>query len=311
MTIQYKLASQVVNFDRDQFSSTAVYHVFDDAGALLTVGGIVGDSGLTTLLGSGAGSAYQSFGTSYLADSTYPKLRYAGYTLQNDDGGSKWTLTVNFDSAQSSYSPSASAKDTIPENQPGFTAIEMSIQSATVPTWRANASAPATDSLRNNPDETEIGGTPVDQAGEPVDMFVSVLSFTVRNVISGRPSNWSTIASMTNTRNSAAFSIAGFSAPVGTLLFTGAQVSRVGPNAYEVAYSFAYDDMYHLRQVPKVDSTGKPVLGILDGSPLALTTNATTLENNENKPRYAGAVLWKQPFPDTSTFSTLGISGLT
>ena len=309
MTIQYKLASQVVNFDRDQFSATAVYHLFDDASALLTVGGIVADSGLTTLLGSGAGSAYQSFGTGYLASTTYPKLRYAGYTLQNDEGGAKWTLTVNFDSAQSSYSPSAVAKDTVPENQPGFTAIEMGIKAASVPTWRSGATQPASDALRDYPSEIDIAGTAVDQAGEPVDKFVNVLTFTVRNVISGRPSNWSTIAYHTNTRNDAAFSIAGFTAATGTLLFIGAQVSRVGPNAYEVAYSFAYDDMFHLRQVPKVDSTGKTVLGIISGA--SLTTTAATLDANPDHPRYAGIVFWKQPFPSRTDFAALNISGLT
>lgn len=315
MAVVFTLQSQNVSYDRDQFTATAVYAVYDDAGAMLTTQSIISSAGLTTVLGAAGttGSALNSFGT-YLngtgtGTSSYSKLNYSGYTLANSDGGAAWTLTVNFGSAQSSYIPTAVARDIVPENQPGFTAIEMGIKAASVPTWRSGATQPATDALRDYPSEIDISGTAVDQAGEPVDKFVNVLTFTVRNVISGRPSNWSTIAYHTNTRNNAAFSIAGFSAATGTLLFIGAQVSRVGPNAYEVAYSFAYDDMYHLRQVPKVDSTGKTVLGIISGA--SLTTTAATLDANPDHPRYAGIVFWKQPFPSRTDFTALNISGLT
>lgn len=310
MAIQYKLASQNVNFDRDQFTATANYHVYDDASAILTVGGIVGDAGLTTILGTGAGSAYQSFGTGYLANSTYPKIRYAGYTLVNEEGGAKWALTVNFDSAQSAYSPSAAAKDIIPENQPGFTAVEMSIEAAIVPTYRVGAYTLPSGASIDTPSENDIGGTPVDQAAQPTDAFVSVMRFTLRNVMSGRPSSTllTNLAAQTNTRNSDAVTIAGFTCAIGKLLFTGAQISRVGPNAYEITYGFAYDDDFHLRQIPAVDASGSPKLGIINSG--ALTTDAPTLDANQNSHRYAGVVMWRQPFPSTSNFATNLLSWL-
>jgi len=311
MAVVFKLQSQNVAYDRDQFTATAVYAVYDDAGALLTTQNIISSAGLTTVLGAAgtSGSALNSFGT-YLngtgtGTSSYSKLNYSGYTLANADGGAAWTLTVNFGSAQSSYVPTAVAKDIVPENQPGFTAVEMDISAAIVPTFRVdNYSLPAGAAI-SNPGETDIGGKPVDQAGEPIDAFVSTLRFTLRNVMNGRPSSTllGNLASQTNTRNSAGVTIAGFTCPAGTLLFTGAQISRVGPNAYEITYSMAYDKDYHLRQVAKVDSTKQVVMGILSGG--SLTTTAATLDADPNAQRYAGVVMWKQPFPGTSDFSGL------
>lgn len=311
MAVVFTLQSQNVAYDRDQFTATAVYAVYDDAGALLTTQNIISSAGLTTVLGAAGttGSALNSFGT-YLngtgtGTSSYSKLNYSGYTLANSDGGAAWTLTVNFGSAQSSYGPTAAAKDITPENQPGFTAVEMDISAAIVPTFRVDNYTLPSGADINNPGESDIGGKPVDQAGEPIDAFVSTLRFTLRNVMNGRPSSTllGNMASQTNTRNSTNVTIAGFTCPAGTLLFTGAQISRVGPNAYEITYSMAYDKDFHLRQVAQVDASKQPKMGIIHSG--ALTTDATTLENNQNSPRYAGVVMWKQPFPGTSDFSGL------
>ena len=156
MAVVFTLQSQNVAYDRDQFTATAVYAVYDDAGALLTTQNIISSAGLTTVLGAAgtSGSALNSFGT-YLngtgaGTSSYSKLNYSGYTLANSDGGAAWTLTVNFGSAQSSYGPTAAAKDITPENQPGFTAVEMDISAAIVPTFRVdNYSLPSGAGISN------------------------------------------------------------------------------------------------------------------------------------------------------------------
>lgn len=311
MAVVFTLQSQNVAFDRDQFTATAVYAVYDDAGAMLTTQSIITSAALTTVLGAAgtSNSALNSFGA-YLngtgtGTSSFSKLNYSGYTLANSDGGAAWTVTVNFGSAQSSYVPSAAAKDITPENQPGFTAVEMDITAAIVPTFRVNNYTLPSGGSISTPTEGDIGGTPVDQAGEPIDAFVSNVRFTLRNVMNGRPTAalLGNLASQTNTRNSSSVTIAGFVCPADTLLFTGAQISRVGPNAYEITYSMAYDKDYHLRQVAKVDSSKQPVMGIISGG--SLTTTAATLDANPDSPRYAGVVMWKQPFPGTSNLSAL------
>ena len=325
MTLVCTLVTQNMSYDNETFSASAVYQIYDNANAFVSVEDITTDSSIIpTILGTGAGSALQSFGGYLAGTGVYAgesKLRYAGYALANDGSGLRWTMTVNFDSANSSYNPSIAAKDTVPEDTPGFTAIEMDIGASVVPTYRVdNYTLPSTDALRNNPSEIDIGGKPCDQGGEPIDAFVSIMRFTVRNVQSGRVDSaaLNTILSMVNTRNNAAFSINGFSAASGKLLLTGVQVSRVKANVYELTYGFAYDDDYHLRQVPKVDANGKPQLAVLDASvpPVLTVTDATVATQDAAAaggvaPRYAFHVMWKQPFPGTSNFGSLNISGLT
>lgn len=318
MTIVCTLLNQSVSYDRESFNGNATYHIYDDAGSLVSADNIMSSSNVSSVLNGGALTAFGAYlaGTGTGA-SSYAKLRYSGYSLSNDGSGAKWTMTVNFDSAQSAYSPTSAAKDTIPEDTPGFTAIEMDISAAIVPTYRVdNYSLPGAGDI-NAPTEADIGGKPCDQGGEPIDAFVSIMRFTVRNVQSGRVSTaaMTNILSMVNTRNNAAFSINGFSAPAGKLLLTGVQVSRVKANVYELTYGFAYDDDFHLRQMPKVDGNGKPQLAVLSGSSLTIT-DATVASVDAAAaggiaPRYAFHVMWKQPFPGTSDFSALGIQGLT
>jgi hypothetical protein len=317
MTIQCTLLNQSVSYDRESFSANATYHIYDDAGALVSAATIMTDTAVAGVLNGGALTSYGAFlaGTGAYAAGG-PKLRYAGYSLSNDGSGAKWNMTVNFDSAQSSYSPSAAAKDTIPEDTPGFTAIEMDISAAIVPTYRVDNYTLPTGGDINAPTEVDIGGKPCDQGGEPIDAFVSVMRFTIRNVQGGRVSNtaMSNILSMVNTRNNAPFTINGFSAAAGKLLLTGVQISRVKANVYELTYGFAYDDDYHLRQMPKVDANGKPQLAVLSGGALTIT-DATVASVDASAtggiaPRYAYHVMWKQPFPQTSNFDSLSIIGL-
>lgn len=318
MTIVCTLLNQSVSYDRESFNGNATYHIYDDAGALVSADNIMGSANVSSVLNGGALTAFGAYlaGTGAYS-SGGPKLRYSGYSLSNDGSGAKWTMNVNFDSGQSSYSPTSAAKDTIPEDTPGFTAIEMDISASIVPTYRVDNYTLPTGGDIDAPTEVDIGGKPCDQGGEPIDAFVSVMRFTVRNVQSGRVSNtaMSNILSMVNTRNNAAFSINGFSAAAGKLLLTGVQVSRVKANVYELTYGFAYDDDFHLRQMPKVDANGKPQLAVLSAGALTIT-DATVASVDASAaggiaPRYAYHVMWKQPFPGTSNFASLSIQGLT
>jgi hypothetical protein len=77
----------------------------------------------------------------------------------------------------------------------------------------------------------------------------------------------------------------------GFVLFTGASAKRVGPSKYEVQYKFVYDDFAHCRQVAIRDLDGRP----------KITTPSTDGRAN------ASLVVWRQPFPTTYNFATMGI----
>lgn len=326
MTIQASLHSQTVSYDRDVFSAKCVYHITASDGSAITPEQIVTSSSVADVLNGSDG--LDSLGTFIGGDVAFggiAKVRYSGYTLQNEEGGFKWTVSVNFDSGASSYSPSTEQKDIIPENQPGFTAIEMGFTSVVMPVWRVEpytGSITYNDSFISNPAETDIAGTAVDRAGDPIDKQLAVVNITVRKVVGKRPSvaaggssDWDVIVSKINNRNSSSVTIGGFTALKNTLLFSGANVTRVGPNSYEVSYSFVYDPYYHLRQVANMDANHQPVVGVKLSSG-AISTNDSDIASadaghaNKSAPRYAANVFWKQPFPTTSDLNPL-LTGIT
>jgi hypothetical protein len=89
------------------------------------------------------------------------------------------------------------------------------------------------------------------------------------------------------------------------LLFTGCNISRVGSSTYEIVYSFAYDDKFHLRQIAQKSAvTGeveKGGIGSTCADPPTLTAPAG------NKTSHAVCVYWRQPFPDVAAFPPTGM----
>jgi hypothetical protein len=125
---------------------------------------------------------------------------------------------------------------------------------------------------------------------------------TVRNVIVGRPTP---PLSYINRRNSNSFSIGPYSFSADTLLFTGCSISRVGSSKYEIVYSFAYDEKFHLRQIAQRNADNGEVvkggIGSTCADPPVLVARAG------NKTSHAVCVYWRQPFPDTTTFPPSGM----
>ena len=165
-----------------------------------------------------------------------------------------------------------------------------------------NATLPSTTALKSNPDLTDlITNTNATFTGkEPLSYVGHVMNIHVRNVIFGRP-NYLNIASFVGKRNSTAYTFGVTNTMVcaiGTLLFTGATTSRIGPNQYEVNYTFTYDDQfYHLRQSPLTDNAGVKT---------QLKNPGTVI--SASNPARAASVYWKQPFPNTAEFA--GTSGI-
>ena len=206
---------------------------------------------------------------------------------------------MHFDSSVGDSTGTITPVDSRNEGQPSFVAIEYSVQGEPVDIWRSGATAP---SNKSNPAETDIGGTKVDSGGEPISTFNNVARVTVRNVLVGRPTP---PLGFINRRNSNSYSIGPYTFPADTLLFTGCSISRVGSSTYEIVYSFAYDENFHLRQVAqKIAETGEVIKA---GKTSTCGSPPTLVARAENETSRAVCVYWRQPFPGTITFPPTGM----
>jgi len=163
-----------------------------------------------------------------------------------------------------------------------FVALDMSTSALTVDIYRANPAAPGS---LDAPGNTDIGGTPVDQNGQPISTIIPQQELSITNYRTDN--NAAACRAAIGKRNSAAF----LGAAAGYVLFTGATARRVGVNRYEVVYKMVFDNWAHCRQVAVRDADGRVKTGAPDGAGLC---NAST-------------VVWRQPFPATYNFGSLGI----
>jgi hypothetical protein len=169
---------------------------------------------------------------------------------------------------------------------PSFVAFNISQKPIAFDLWRAD------DFVFPLNQNTDIVGTPVDVAGEPITAFIiqQELELMVRYENFADVPNLDSL-SLVAKRNSLPF----LGAEAGYLLFTGMSLSRDGINSYNASFTFVWDQFQHQRQAPKRDRNGD-VLLILDPDEPAV-----------DKVYIAETVLFKQPFFDTGDFNTLGL----
>lgn len=297
ITISQAVGGTSITFDRGKWSGAAQYVIKEAAGQQLTASQILADSGVIAKLFpveyGGSGGAITDQGGYFSSRVTSPAFTLA----MLDDGGYVWMATVNFDSKTADNG--TTTQDNKVEREVGFTAIEYAVNAEPVDVFRVGATAPANFST---PADTDIAGTKVDSGGEPITAFTNVARVTVRNVVAGRPNP---PLSYVNTRNSASFTIGPYSFPADTLLFTGCSITRVGAATYEIVYSFVYDQVAHLRQIARKGPDGQVVKGKKTDTCGAAPT---TVPDNEQS--HALCVAWRQPFPTTTAFSGIGMTGI-
>ena len=172
-------------------------------------------------------------------------------------------------------------------DEPGYIATSTDFSVAIVDLYRLIDPTAATVALLN-PLETDIGGTEKDSNGKPKSQILGVQTFSITNVINGRP-NYNLYRDLSGQRNSATFQ--GDSA--GYWCFLGAKCQRVGVSTYSITWDFAYDPWGHCRQVPKVNPATEEI--------------QTVAVSGVSR---AALVYWVQPIPYLGNFSTLGIVGL-
>jgi hypothetical protein len=184
-----------------------------------------------------------------------------------DTAGRAWSVVLTFNS------------ETVDDE---FVALDMNSSATAVDFYRSGAAAPAN---LNTPGNSDIGGTPIDQGGQPVTTLIPTQELSITNYRADN--NAVAIRAALGKRNSASW----LGAAAGFVLFTGATAKRVGINKYEVQYKFVYDDYAHCRQVAIRDLDARPRLSTPDGNGLC----------------NASLVVWRQPFQATYNFASMGI----
>ena len=167
-----------------------------------------------------------------------------------------------------SYSSSEQASD-----DEDFLAYSATIGGQFVDVWRDGVAPNG-----GTPSDNDIGGTPIDNKGEPVS--VMVLQSTIGKTRRYGTVPWDAIWAAIGKRNSATYE----GAVAGRLLFKGVSITTVALGVYEVVYELVSDSHFHLRQVAERESDLKVKLNV-DG--------------------YADVVTTIQPFPDQTAFSAL------
>jgi hypothetical protein len=285
MALQWIKQSRSATFDRGKWSGTQNYLVRDDADASINV----------YTIASGA-SSYEPFGAGDDATmATYMRFVSATYTPVADGMDKIWSAVFTYESTMGDGVNVVTA-DVKTETEVGFTSIETNIREEAIDIWRTGTTVPSSGTQN----DSDIGGTKADSAGEPISFLLPIATISIRNVIYGRPA-YETILAVAGKRNSAAFVFGAtgntFTCATGTLVFTGASTSRTGPNVYEINYQFNYDPtLYHMRQIAMRDLKGVKTSRPTPGSPVSATNVET-----------ASVVFWRQPFPSTTPFSALGI----
>ena len=247
IVLDWKPQERSATYDRGKWSATQNYIVTDTTAQAINVYEIANGS-----------INYQFFGglngTNGDEPLTYDYFRFVSQTIAPVDNGADkiWSVSMQFESTIGDGG-AATSTDQYTETEIGFTSFEVSIQPQILEIWALNATLPSSDALKSNPDLTDIitNANATFTGKEPVSYVGHIMNISVRNVIFGRP-NYLTIASFVGKRNSAAFTFGNNATAgqnmicaIGTLLFTGATTSRIGPNQYEVNYSFSYDDQFY------------------------------------------------------------------
>ena len=285
IVLEWIKQTRTATFDRGKWSGSQNYLVRDTTDQAINVYEIA--SGATTYEVFGAGDDTTM--------ATYMRFVSATYTPVSDGMDKIWSAVFTFESKMGDGVNVVTA-DVKTETEVGFTSIETNIREEAIDIWRTGTTVPSGGTQNDN----NIGGTPADSAGEPISFLLPIVSISIRNVIYGRP-QYATIMAIAGKRNSASFTFGAtgntFTCATGTLVFTGASTSRTGPNVYEINYQFNYDPtLYHMRQIAMRDLKGVKTTRPTPGSPVSASNKET-----------AETVWWRQPFPDTTAFSALGI----
>jgi hypothetical protein len=151
-------------------------------------------------------------------------------------------------------------------NEPGYVDVSASANAEPVDAWRSlnavNISALVAQGAHyqngtpQNDDIFDIGGRPIDIAGEPVSRLVRKVESTFSITVDAVP-NLGFFAAFIGRRNSLNFN---GSAP-GRVLYLGADIRRISKQRWSISHRFSLDEWLHMRQQIARFPDGTPILG--------------------------------------------------
>lgn len=180
-----------------------------------------------------------------------------------------------------------------------------SVSSLFIDTWRVSAPRPVNANYPNrSSDSHDVGGFPIDSVGEPESRPVVNQTADIVQIIEGRP-RYEVYRSLSNHRNRSTF----LGAEPGYLLYLGADISERTRAVYELTHHFTWDEILHLRQIPKRSpEDGRPTL---NSATFNAQNDAGTTVATFSAGTIAYPVWWVQPFPLLGDFTRLGLGAFT
>ena len=312
MTIQYieKLGSRSLSRQKNSYTASRLFLVYDDSTAYLSLEDAVNFSGGVTFsethpdINGIFANGFSVTASQARKDTWEITWTYAEPTDETDAGGDDDDFDDDGDNTEidpedggeleppdggdggGSDSTDVVGDEGVGEAEPDASSIERLYTGVSITTgialvdgFVAGASIPSLGSQGGSDGYLITNGTIVHQGGDPVTIPVPITEITLSITQGGEFFFLNGVQNQAGKRNSGAFY--GFAA--GSAIFKGISVQRQSINSWDVNYNFTWDAWSHMRQVPKRDSDGKA-------------------EWNDDDPQTLD-IYYKQPFPDTTSFS--------
>lgn len=197
----------------------------------------------------------------------------------SDQRSDMWEIVWSYSSTPiEGGSDNTEAEDTTTEP---FTDISVSVGQVIIDAWKSSPLMPASI---NAPARTDIGGSPLHEEGYALSLALPTADIAITGTVQASTFNAGGALSRVTRRNTESW--LGFDA--GSVLFYGVDIKQIAGGTYQLTYKLAWDAWFHLRQVPSRGEDGNP-----------------DLDRSATPPTLV--VYWKQPFPETTSFSFLPI----
>lgn len=257
------MESRSLSLDGGSKTGSRTFHVFDDAAEIQYPAQIdFGSNGLPELGDEFPGEPdlfASSFKVGHVADS-----------------GKTWKVEFSYSTA-----PLGGIGGPQIPTEIGYLQISVDYGAAFRDFYRADANLQG-----GTPTGQDIGGSPIDSAGEPVSVLIPQQRIIIDETVSGTEllTQSGYIRAYVGSRNELTF----YGSAPGKLLYEGCSAKRIGVNLWSLSHRFQYDYAYHMVQQPRKNGNRE-----------------VELENYGNGFLSAGFVRWVQPYPDLGNFRNI------
>lgn len=239
------------------------FAVWDDASAILlpsTVRSLFG-TGILPQIGDEFPGETDVFAISY-------DIRHVA------DSRNQWEVEFTYENTEPGESQ---------PNEEGYVEYSLDYSSEFRQAWRAkpNLNIPQF----GTPNQSDIGGIPIDAAGDPISILVRMSSLQITETVSAASilARTEVIRLLRARRNNTVF----LGAPIGQVLFVGSSARRIAIDKFQITHRFAQDEYMHLVQ----NALKNP--------------EHEVITQNINGVWRAKDVHFVQPFPDFGDFNQL------